>query len=44
MAKDALNVSKMNVNPEDKQLLMHSTVYSTNQTFQLKFIQIRQKV
>ena len=35
MAKDALNVSKMNVNPGGKQSLMRSTVYGTNQVFQL---------
>jgi len=34
MAKDALNVSKMNVNPGGKQSLMRSTVYGTNQAFQ----------
>ena len=34
MAKDALNVSKMNVNPGGKQSLMRSTVYGNNQVFQ----------
>ena len=34
IAKDALNVSKMNVNPGGKQSLMRSTVYGTNQVFQ----------
>jgi hypothetical protein len=34
MADDALNVSKMNVNPGGKQPLMRSTVYGPNKTFQ----------
>jgi len=34
MAKDALNVNKMNVNPGGKQAIMRSTFFGLNHTFQ----------
>ena len=34
MAKDALNVNKMNVNPGEKQVIMRSTFFGLNHTFQ----------
>ena len=35
MAKDALNVNKMNVNPGGKQAIMRSTFFGLNHIFQL---------